>query len=139
MELGAVRHANGRVFPCGLLERAGLTDEKKGGCEFGLEGADRAWPCKSKYPGRISYARISRDEGMGSPMFDRLQIRRDLTPDHGYPLRAIVRGITCMSVGQWLTDDRCDTRLSGLLADSDYAIGMIPRGTLSPPLARDET
>jgi DMSO/TMAO reductase YedYZ molybdopterin-dependent catalytic subunit len=104
-ELGAVGNAEWTgVSLSMLLERAGLADEV---CELVLEGADRGVPKEEpKPPGPISYARsISRARSMESDVLISYQMNgRDLTPDHGYPLRAIVPGHYGMASVKWLTN-----------------------------------
>src|ERR1700709_146098 len=101
-ELGAVGNAEWTGVSLSLLlERAGLADDV---CEIILEGADRGIPKEEpKPPGPISYARsIPRTRAMQSDVLIAYQMNgRDLTPDHGYPLRAIVPGYYGMASGQW--------------------------------------
>jgi len=57
---------------------------------------------------------------------------QDLTPDHGYPLRAIVPGHYGMASVKWLDRHHCghpSFRATGRLPTT--AIGMIPREHLS--------
>src|ERR1700675_808704 len=87
-----------------LLERAGIADEV---CELVLEGADRGVPKEEpRPPGPISYARsITRARAMQGDVLIAHQMNgQDLTPDHGYPLRAIVPGHYGMASVKWLTD-----------------------------------
>src|SRR5258708_7574960 len=92
-ELGAVGNAQWTgVSLSMLLERAGLADEV---CELVLEGADRGVPKEEpKPPGPISYARgIPRVPTMQPDVLLAYAMNgRDLTRDHGYPLRAVVPG-----------------------------------------------
>src|ERR1700716_4428553 len=92
-ELGAVGNAEWTGVPLSvLLESAGLADDV---CDLVLEGADRGVPKEEpKTPGPISYARsIPRKRALEPDVLIAWQMNgRDLTPDHGYPLRAIVPG-----------------------------------------------
>src|SRR4030081_3202471 len=122
-ELGAVGNAEWTGVPLSvLLERAGLTDEV---CELVLEGADRGVPREEpKPPGPISYARsIPRTKAMESNVLIAYQMNgRDLTPDHGYPLRAIVPGHYGMASVKWLTHIRAEREpVRGYWQTTDYA------------------
>jgi DMSO/TMAO reductase YedYZ molybdopterin-dependent catalytic subunit len=103
-ELGAVGNAEWTGVPLPyLLERAGLDDNA---CEIVLEGADRGTPKEPPIPPcPISYARsIGRDKAMRSEVLIAYQMNgRDLTPDHGFPVRAIVPGHYGMASVKWLT------------------------------------
>jgi DMSO/TMAO reductase YedYZ molybdopterin-dependent catalytic subunit len=121
-ELGAVGNAEWTGVPLSLLlESAGLADNV---CEIILEGADRGIPKEEpKPPGPISYARsIPRTRAMQSDVLIAYQMNgRDLTPDHGYPLRAIVPGYYGMSSVKWLTDIVATTQpFQGYWQTSDY-------------------
>jgi DMSO/TMAO reductase YedYZ molybdopterin-dependent catalytic subunit len=121
-ELGAVGNAEWTGVPLSmLLERAGLADEV---CELVLEGADRGVPREEpKPPGPISYARsITRARAMQRDVLIAYQMNgRDLTPDHGYPLRAIVPGHYGMASVKWLTNIIATTRrFQGYWQTSDY-------------------
>jgi DMSO/TMAO reductase YedYZ molybdopterin-dependent catalytic subunit len=122
-ELGAVGNAEWTGVPLSvLLERAGLADEV---CEVVLKGADRGVPTEEPKPaGPISYARsISRVRAMESDVLIAYQMNgRDLTPDHGYPVRAIVPGNYGMASVKWLTDIVAATQpFQGYWQTSDYA------------------
>src|SRR4051794_2298328 len=103
-ELGAVGNAAWTGVPLGaLLERAGLEEDA---CEIVLEGADRGTPKEEPVPpGPISYARsLPRDKAMQREVLIAYQMNgRDLPPDHGYPVRAIVPGHYGMASVKWLT------------------------------------
>ena len=103
-ELGAVGNAEWTGVPLSdLLDRAGLDDDA---CEIVLEGADRGTPKEPPIPPYpISYARsIGRDKAMRSEVLIAYQMNgRDLTPDHGFPVRAIVPGHYGMASVKWLT------------------------------------
>jgi DMSO/TMAO reductase YedYZ molybdopterin-dependent catalytic subunit len=121
-ELGAVGNAEWTGVPLSLLlESAGLADDV---CEIILEGADRGIPKEEpKPPGPISYARsIPRKRAMQSDVLIAYQMNgRDLTPDHGYPLRAIVPGYYGMASVKWLTDIVATTQpFQGYWQTSDY-------------------
>ena len=121
-ELGAVGNAEWTgVSLSALLESAGLAD---GVCDIVLEGADRVVPTEEpKPPGRISYARsIARKRAMEPDVLIPYQMNgQDLTPDYGYPLRAIVPGYYGMSSVKWLTDIVAATEpFQGYWQTSDY-------------------
>jgi len=121
-ELGAVGNAEWTGVPLSaLLEDAGLVDDV---CEIVLEGADRGVPKEEpKPPGQISYARsIPRARAMERDVLIAYQMNgRDLTPDHGYPLRAIVPGHYGMASVKWLTDIVAVTQpFLGYWQTSDY-------------------
>src|SRR6202047_1140605 len=90
-ELGAVGNAEWTGVPLrALLERAGLEDDA---CEVVLEGADRGTPdVKPIPPGPISHARsLPREKAIQPEVLIAYQMNgRDLSRDHGYPVRAIV-------------------------------------------------
>src|SRR5437870_6366410 len=103
-ELGAVGNAEWTGVPLrALLERAGLEDDA---CEVVLEGADRGTPAEEpKPPGPISYARsVPREKAVQPEVLIAYQMNaRDLSRDHGYPVRAIVPGHYGMASVKWLT------------------------------------
>jgi DMSO/TMAO reductase YedYZ molybdopterin-dependent catalytic subunit len=118
-ELGAVGNAEWTGVPLSvLLERAGLTDEV---CELLLEGADRGVPKAMESNVLIAYQMNG----------------RDLTPDHGYPLRAIVPGHYGMASVKWLTDIVATTQpFQGYWQTSDYGYWDDSEGTpVRRPLA----
>jgi DMSO/TMAO reductase YedYZ molybdopterin-dependent catalytic subunit len=122
-ELGAVGNAEWVGVPLSvLLESARLANDV---CEIVLEGADRGLPKEEpKPPGPISYARsIPRARAMEPDVLIAYQMNgQDLTPDHGYPLRAIVPGYYGMSSVKWLTNIAAVTRpFQGYWQTSDYA------------------
>jgi DMSO/TMAO reductase YedYZ molybdopterin-dependent catalytic subunit len=102
--LGAVGNAEWTGVPLGvLLGRAGLAEDA---CEVVLEGADRGMPQEPPVPPRtISYARsLPRDKALGPEVLIAYQMNgRDLPPDHGYPVRAVVGGHYGMASVKWLT------------------------------------
>lgn len=122
-ELGAVGNAEWTGVPLStLLESAGLADDV---CDIVLEGADRGVPKEEpRPPGPISYARsIPRSLAMDPDVLLAYQMNgEDLTPDHGYPLRAIVPGNYGMSSVKWLTKIIAATQpFQGYWQTSDYA------------------
>jgi DMSO/TMAO reductase YedYZ molybdopterin-dependent catalytic subunit len=122
-ELGAVGNAEWTGVPlCALLESAGLADEV---CDIVLEGADRGVPSElPKPPGPIAYARsIPRTRAMQADVLVAYRMNgRDLTPDHGYPLRAIVPGHYGMASVKWLTNIAATAQsFQGYWQTSDYA------------------
>jgi DMSO/TMAO reductase YedYZ molybdopterin-dependent catalytic subunit len=121
-ELGAVGNAEWTGVPLSaLLESAGLADDA---CDIVLEGADRGVPKEEpRPPGPISYARsIPRSLAMEPDVLLAYQMNgEDLTPDHGYPLRAIVPGNYGMSSVKWLTKIVAATQpFQGYWQTSDY-------------------
>ena len=103
-ELGAVGNAEWTGVPLSaLLERAGLDDDA---CEIVLEGADRGTPTEEPVPPRpITYARsLPREKALRPEVLIAYQMNgRELPPDHGYPVRAIVPGHYGMASVKWLT------------------------------------
>jgi DMSO/TMAO reductase YedYZ molybdopterin-dependent catalytic subunit len=103
-ELGAVGNAEWTGVPLGaLLERAGLAEDA---CEIVLEGADRGTPTEPPVPpGSNSYARsLPREKALQREVLLAYQMnRRDLSLDHGYPVRAVVPGHYGMASVKWLT------------------------------------
>ncbi len=93
----------------------------------------------AKPPGPISYARsIPRTKAMESNVLIAYQMNgRDLTPDHGYPLRAIVPGHYGMASVKWLTDIVATTQpFQGYWQTSDYGYWDDSEGTpVRRPLA----
>ena len=137
-QLGAVGNAEWTGVSLSLLlELAGLADEV---CELVLEGADRGVPKEEpRPPGPISYARsIPRTWAMESDVLIAYQMNgQDLTPDHGYPLRAIVPRHYGMASVKWLTDIIAVTQpFQGYWQTSDYAYWDDSEGTpVRRPLA----
>ena len=137
-ELGAVGNAEWTGVPLAvLLDRAGLADRV---CELVLEGADRGVPKEEpKPPGTISYARsIPRNRALEPDVLIAYSMNgQDLTPDHGYPLRAIVPGHYGMASVKWLTDIIATTQpFQGYWQTSDYGYWDDSAGTpVRRPLA----
>ncbi len=103
-ELGAVGNAEWTGVPLrDLLELVGLRDDAS---EIVLEGADRGIPAEDpKPPGPISYARsVPRAKTLQPEVLIAYQMNgRDLSRDHGFPVRAIVPGHYGMASVKWLT------------------------------------
>src|SRR3981189_955126 len=103
-ELGAVSNAEWTGVPLrALLERAEL---QEGACEIVLEGADRGTPKEEPLPpDRISYAwTLPRAKAIQPEVLIAYQMNgRDLSRDHGFPVRAIVPGHYGMASAKWLT------------------------------------
>src|SRR6266403_83784 len=144
---GAVRrelrlsYADIRAMPSrtciATLESAGLADDV---CDLILEGADRGVPKEEpRPPGPISYARsIPMARAMEPDVLIAYQMNgQDLTPDHGYPLRAIVPGHYGMASVKWLTNIVATTQpFQGYWQTSDYGYWDDSEGTpVRRPLA----
>jgi DMSO/TMAO reductase YedYZ molybdopterin-dependent catalytic subunit len=103
-ELGAVGNAEWTGVPLrALLERADLRGDV---CQIVLEGADRGTPKEEPVPPHpISYARgLPRDKALQQEVLIAYQMNgRDLSRDHGFPVRAIVPGHYGMASVKWLT------------------------------------
>jgi DMSO/TMAO reductase YedYZ molybdopterin-dependent catalytic subunit len=121
-ELGAVGNAEWTGVPlAALLERGGIEDDV---CEIVLEGADRGIPAEPPIPpGPISYYRsLPRHKATQPEVLIAYQMNgRDLSKDHGYPVRAIVPGHYGMASVKWLTRIHAVTEpLQGYWQTSDY-------------------
>jgi len=103
-ELGAAGNAEWTGVPLSaLLDRAGIEEDA---CEIVLEGADRGTPAEEPAPpGPIAYARsLPRRKALKRDVLLAYQMNgRDLTMDHGYPVRAVVPGHYGMASVKWLT------------------------------------
>src|ERR1700676_5372877 len=103
-ELGAVSNAEWTGVPLrALLERAGLAEDAG---EIVLEGADRGTPKEEPVPpDPISYAwSLPRAKAIQPEVLVAYQMNgRDLSRDHGFPVRAIVPGHYGMASVKWLT------------------------------------
>src|ERR1700687_3256160 len=103
-ELGAVSNAEWTGVPLrALLERAELADDA---CEIVLEGADRGTPKEEPVPPEpISYAwSVPRAKAIQPEVLIAYRMNgRDLSRDHGFPVRAIVPGHYGMASVKWLT------------------------------------
>jgi DMSO/TMAO reductase YedYZ molybdopterin-dependent catalytic subunit len=130
-ELGAVSNAEWTGVPLrSLLERAGLADDA---CEIVLEGADRGTPKEEPIPPEpISYAwSLPRAKAIQPEVLVAYQMNGgDLSPDHGFPVRAIVPGHYGMSSVKWLTGIRAVREpFRGYWLTSDYAYWASMDGT----------
>src|SRR5712672_136113 len=122
-ELGAVGNAEWTGIPLSvLLERAGLAEDA---CEIVLEGPDRGVPKEGALPpGPISYARsLPRAKALQREVLIAYQMNgRDLSQDHGYPVRTIVPGYYGMASVKWLTRIQAVREpFQGYWQTSDYA------------------
>ena len=122
-ELGAVSNAEWTGVPLrALLERADLLEDA---CEIVLEGADRGTPKEEPLPPHpISYAwGLPRAKALQPEVLIAYQMNgRDLPPDHGFPVRAIVPGHYGMSSVKWLTRIQAVREpFHGYWQTSDYA------------------
>src|SRR6202795_473983 len=122
-ELGAVGNAEWTGVPLAvLLERAGMEENA---CEIVLEGADCGMPKETPVPPvPISYARsLPRNKTIQREALIVYQLNgRELPPDHGYPVRAIVPGHYGMASVKWLTRIHVVREpFQGYWQTSDYA------------------
>src|ERR1700704_5089275 len=122
-ELGAVSNAEWTGVPLRtLLELAGLADDV---CEIVLEGADHGSPKEEPVPPRpISYVwSLPRAKAIQPEVLIAYQMNgRDLSPDHGFPVRAIVPGHYGMASVKWLTRIQAIREpFHGYWQTSDYA------------------
>ncbi|MGA6968842.1 MAG: sulfite oxidase [Xanthobacteraceae bacterium] len=122
-ELGAVSNAEWTGVPLrALLERA---DVQEDACEIVLDGADRGTPKEEPIPPEpISYAwSLSRAKALQPEVLIAYQMNgRDLSRDHGFPVRAIVPGHYGMASVKWLTGVRAVREpFHGYWQTSDYA------------------
>jgi DMSO/TMAO reductase YedYZ molybdopterin-dependent catalytic subunit len=103
-ELGAAGNAEWTGVPLReLLERADLAEDA---CEIVLEGADHGTPKEEPAPpDPISYVwSLPRAKAIQPEVLIAYQMNgHDLTPDHGFPVRAIVPGHYGMASVKWLT------------------------------------
>ena len=105
-----------------LLERAGLTSAA---VEVVLTGADEGEIEKPPRPGEsIHYARsLPRAKACDDVLLAWQMNGADLTPSHGFPLRAIVPGWYGMASVKWLTDITVTSRpFHGYYQTIDYAL-----------------
>src|SRR6202521_4921546 len=122
-ELGAVSNAEWTGVPLrALLERAGLQEDA---CEIVLEGADRGTPKEEPVPPEpISYVwSLPRAKAIQPEVVIAYQMNgRDLSPDHGFPVRAIVPGHYGMASVKWLTRIQAVREpFHGYWSTTDYA------------------
>jgi DMSO/TMAO reductase YedYZ molybdopterin-dependent catalytic subunit len=103
-ELGAVSNAEWTGVPLrALLERAELAEDV---CEIALEAADRGTPKEEPLPPvPISYVwSVPLAKAMQSEVLIAYAMNgRDLSRDHGFPIRAMVPGHYGMASVKWLT------------------------------------
>jgi DMSO/TMAO reductase YedYZ molybdopterin-dependent catalytic subunit len=122
-ELGAVSNAEWTGVPLrALLERAEVDEDA---CEIVLEGADCGTPKELPVPpDPISYAwSLPLAKAIHPEVLIAYQMNgRDLSPDHGFPVRAIVPGHYGMASVKWLTGIRAVRQpFRGYWQTSDYA------------------
>jgi DMSO/TMAO reductase YedYZ molybdopterin-dependent catalytic subunit len=122
-ELGAVSNAEWTGVPLrALLERAGLAEDAR---EIVLEGADRGTPKEEPLPpDPIAYAwGLPRVKAIQPEVLIAYQMNgRDLSRDHGFPVRAIVAGHYGMASVKWLTSIRAVREpFHGYWQTTDYA------------------
>jgi DMSO/TMAO reductase YedYZ molybdopterin-dependent catalytic subunit len=122
-ELGAVSNAEWTGVPLrALLERAELAEDV---CEIALEGADRGTPKEEPLPpGPISYVwSVPLAKAMQSEVLIAYAMNgRDLSRDHGFPIRAIVPGHYGMASVKWLTRiEAVRAPFRGYWQTTDYA------------------
>lgn len=103
-EQGAVGNAEWTGVPLSvLLEKAGI---KEGAVEIILEGADKGEVSEEpKSPGAIHFARsLPLNKAMQAEVLIAYQMNgKDLSPEHGFPVRAIIPGWYGMASVKWLT------------------------------------
>src|ERR1700680_1967151 len=130
-ELGAVSNAEWTgVSLRALLERADLAEDA---CEIVIEGADRGTPREEPVPPEpISYTwSLPRAKAIQPEVLIAHQMNgRDLSRDHGFPVRAIVPGHYGMASVKWLTVIRAVREpFHGYWKTSDYAYWASMNGT----------
>jgi DMSO/TMAO reductase YedYZ molybdopterin-dependent catalytic subunit len=123
-ELGAVGNAEWTGVPLSeILRRAGV---KPGAMEAVLEGADSGEIKKEPVsPGKITYARsLTMEKAMSPEVILAYQMNgEDLTPAHGYPVRAIVPGHYGMASVKWLNRILViDREFRGYFQTTDYTL-----------------
>jgi DMSO/TMAO reductase YedYZ molybdopterin-dependent catalytic subunit len=121
-ELGAVGNAEWTGVPLRvLLEQTGLA---KNACEVVFEGADSGTPKEQPIPpGPISYARsLPLAKAVRPEVLVAYQMNgRELSRDHGYPVRLIVPGYYGMASVKWLTSIQVlEEPFQGYWQTSDY-------------------
>jgi DMSO/TMAO reductase YedYZ molybdopterin-dependent catalytic subunit len=103
-DLGAVSTAEWTGVPLGaVLEKAGV---RAGAVEVILEGADRGEPGNDpRPPGAVAFARsLPLAKARKPEVLLAWQMNgKELPPEHGYPLRAVVGGWYGMASVKWLT------------------------------------
>jgi DMSO/TMAO reductase YedYZ molybdopterin-dependent catalytic subunit len=119
-QLGAVGTAEWTGVPLStLLERAGLGPNA---CEILFEAADTGTPKEEPVPpGEIQYARSLAIGKLDDVLIAYAMNGKEITIDHGFPLRAIVPGHYGMASVKWLTHIRALTEpFKGYWQTSDY-------------------
>jgi DMSO/TMAO reductase YedYZ molybdopterin-dependent catalytic subunit len=102
-----------------LLDRAGLDEQA---CEIVFEGADRGVPKEDPPPGEIAYARSIPVGKICDVLIAYAMNGEDLSPDHGYPIRALVPGHYGMASVKWLSAIRVtETPFQGYFQTTDYS------------------
>jgi DMSO/TMAO reductase YedYZ molybdopterin-dependent catalytic subunit len=103
-----------------LLHRAGLNEHAS---EIVFEGADKGVPKEKPIPpGEIIYARSIPLSKAPDVLIAYAMNGQDLSPDHGYPLRALVPGHYGMASVKWLSSIRLTARpFQGYFQTTDYA------------------
>ncbi|MBS1804437.1 MAG: sulfite oxidase [Acidobacteria bacterium] len=120
-QLGAIGTAEWTGVPLSaLLDRAGLNDRA---CEVVFEGADHGKAKEKPAPhGEIRYARSIPVGKAADVLIAYAMNGEDLSPEHGYPLRAVVPGHYGMASVKWLTAIRVTTKpFQGYFQTTDYA------------------
>ncbi len=132
-ERGAVGNAEWTGVPLGaLLERAGVRESVR---EVILEGADQGEIKDPPRPaGAIHYSRsMPLEKATGDVLLAFHMNGENLTPAHGYPLRAVVPGWYGMAAVKWLTRIVASAEpYHGYYQTIDYAIW--ERGSSAPTL-----
>jgi DMSO/TMAO reductase YedYZ molybdopterin-dependent catalytic subunit len=128
-ERGAVGNAEWSGVPLGdVLKRAGLKDNA---VELILEGADEGEIKEPPRPaGKIHFARsVPRAKALDDVLLAMKMNGRELTPTHGFPMRAIVPGWYGMAHVKWLTRIIATaTPFRGHFQTIDYATWQRPDG-----------
>jgi DMSO/TMAO reductase YedYZ molybdopterin-dependent catalytic subunit len=120
-QLGAIGTAEWTGVPLSvLLNRAGLSHLA---CEIVFEGADQGETKeKPAPPGKIRYARSIPVGKAPEVLLAYAMNGEDLSPDHGYPLRALVPGHFGMASVKWLSAIHVvTTPFQGYFQTTDYA------------------
>jgi DMSO/TMAO reductase YedYZ molybdopterin-dependent catalytic subunit len=120
-QLGAVGTAEWTgVSLSDVLDRAGLLD---GVCEIGLEAADKGiLRGPSAPPRETPYARSIPHEKACDVLLAYAMNGEPISPEHGFPLRAIVPGYYAMASVKWLTRIRAmSERASYYWQTADYS------------------
>ena len=120
-QLGAIGTAEWTGVPLSaLLHRAGLDEQAS---EIIFEGADKGLPKEEPAPpGEIIYARSIPLSKASDVLIVYAMNGEDLSPEHGYPLRALVPGHYGMASVKWLTAIHVAARpFQGYFQTTDYA------------------